>query len=209
MKKNILITQRLVSLTQYHEIRETLDINYAKLINYCGFLPIILPYEVDFKEYFRTIKIDGILFTGGNDLASCNFNELSKKRDTFEKELLHFAIENKIPVFGICRGMQLIAEYFNSSLKPIKNHVNIYHELLVNDPPYLENIKKITKVNAYHNFTIDNLGENLTICATDEEKNIKAISHKQHKIFAQMWHSEREVPFNKDEINLIKEFFND
>ena len=37
---------------------------------------------------------------------------------------------------------------------------------------------------------------------------IKAIEHKQYAIFGQMWHSERESPLNKQEIELIKYFFN-
>jgi gamma-glutamyl-gamma-aminobutyrate hydrolase PuuD len=37
---------------------------------------------------------------------------------------------------------------------------------------------------------------------------IKAIEHKKYKIFAQMWHSERELNFDKQEVQLIKDFFN-
>jgi gamma-glutamyl-gamma-aminobutyrate hydrolase PuuD len=35
-------------------------------------------------------------------LNSCSQNDLSQKRDTFEKKLLTYCIKNKIPVFGIC-----------------------------------------------------------------------------------------------------------
>jgi len=33
---------------------------------------------------------------------------------------------------------------------------------------------------------------------------VKAIEHKKYKIFGQMWHSEREKPFNKNEMKLIR-----
>ena len=38
---------------------------------------------------------------------------------------------------------------------------------------------------------------------------IKAIEHKEYRVFAQMWHSERELVFNKQEVQLIKDFFNE
>ena len=50
--KKIAITQRLIENTSYEEIREVLDINYAKFINEAGYLPIALPYKVNFIEYF-------------------------------------------------------------------------------------------------------------------------------------------------------------
>jgi len=45
------------------------------------------------------------------------------------------------------------------------------------------------------------------VSATTNDGIIKAIEHKEHKIFAQMWHSEREFVFNKQEVQLIKDLF--
>ena len=125
--KKIAITQRLIENETYYEVRETLDINYCKLVRACGFLPIVLPYETDFEEYFKELGVDGVLLTGGNDLDSCSSSNLSKKRDIYEKNLLEYCILNNIPVFGICRGMQLIAQYFGSSLKKVNGEVNTRH----------------------------------------------------------------------------------
>ena len=206
--KKIAITQRLVTNDSYFEVRECLDINYSKLISACGYMPIVLPYEVEFKYYFENIDIEGVLLTGGNDLNSCSQNDLSQKRDTFEKKLLTYCIKNKIPVFGICRGMQVIAEFFGSSFKRIENQVNIRHDLQVNQSAiYKDCLKLLETVNSYHNFSIDNIGDNLIVSATDTNGIIKAIEHKNIKIFAQMWHSEREKNFNQSELNLIKKFF--
>jgi len=129
--KKIVVTQRLLENESYHEVREALDINYCSLLQECGYLPIVLPYEVDFKKYFNDIGIDGVLLSGGNDLNVCSKNSLSKKRDEFEVELLEYCIEQKIPVFGICRGMQLIAHYFGSSFKKVENEVNVRNKLIV------------------------------------------------------------------------------
>lgn len=206
--KKIAITQRLIQNETYYEIREALDINYCKLVQACGFLPIVLPYEVDFEKYFDEIGIDGVIFTGGNDLNSCNCNKLSKKRDNFEKELLQYCIKNKIPILGMCRGMQVIAEYFGSSFKHVDSQVNIKHDLRVSEnSKYKTYLKNLTKVNAFHNFGINNLSNELQVSAYNKDGIIKAIEHKRYKIFAQMWHSERERQFNDNEIALIKGFF--
>lgn len=207
--KKIALTQRLIENGSYYEIRECLDVNYPKLIEACGFLPIILPYEIDFENYFKNIGIDGVILTGGNDLYSCNKNELSKKRDKFEKKLLQYCMKNNITVFGICRGMQVIAEYFGSAFNKVDNQKNIKHTLKINiNSKYNKELEKLKAVNSYHNFVIDKLSEQFIISATNEYNVIKAIEHKEYKIFAQMWHSERESPFIKDEIALIKKIFN-
>ncbi|NOQ29639.1 MAG: gamma-glutamyl-gamma-aminobutyrate hydrolase family protein [Helicobacteraceae bacterium] len=206
--KKIAITQRLVENSSYYEIRESLDIKYCKLVDVCQLLPIVLPYEVDFINYFDDIGIDGVILTGGNDLDVCNINELSKKRDDFEKKLLEYCIVKEIPIFGICRGMQIIASFFGSTFKMIDGEVNKKEKIMVNsDSQYSSNLYKIDYVNSYHNFEIDQISDDFIVVATNKNSVIKAIEHKKYKIFAQMWHSEREKVFDINQINLIKEFF--
>ena len=36
---------------------------------------------------------------------------------------------------------------------------------------------------------------------------VMAIEHKKHNIFGVMWHSERELPFNKVDQDMFKEIF--
>jgi len=206
--KKIAITQRLVENTSYKETREALDVNYAKFISEAGYLPIALPYKVDFVEYFKELDISGVLLTGGNDLNSINPSPLSKQRDEFEKRLISYAINNNIPIFGICRGLQVIAEYFNSTFKKVLGQVNTRHTLKPSrDSFYSKQLGMMDTVNSFHNFSVDSLGGELKVSAMGNNI-IKAIEHKKYKIFAQMWHSERELDFNKQEVQLIKDFFN-
>lgn len=206
--KKIVITQRLTKNESYFEEREMLDISWGKLFNQIDFLPIILPYNYDFKNYFKEFEIDGIFLTGGNDLNILNQNKLSKKRDDFEIKLIEYAIQNSIPIFGVCRGMQIIAKYFESSFKTVENQVNIKHKLVINKKSkYKKYLLNLNEVNSFHNFGIEKLSDELIISATDKDGTIKAIEHKKYKIFAQMWHSERVIPFDESELELIKKFF--
>jgi len=207
--KKIAVTQRLIENESYFEIREALDINYCKLVEACGFLPIVLPYEVEFKEYFKELCIGGVLLTGGKDLDKCCLSNLSKKRDIYEKDLLRYCTNNNIPIFGICRGMQLIAGYFGSSFKKVENQVNVRNKLKVSkDSKYKVYLERLDTVNSFHNFGIDKLSDELIVSAYSEDGTIKAIEHKKYRIFGQMWHSERQELFVDDEKSLIKDFFN-
>jgi len=207
--KKIAITQRLISNDSYYEIREALDIKWGALFQEIEFLPIALPIEYDFEKYFKIIGIDGIFLTGGNDLNSLNPSKASAQRDFFEKRLINYGIKNNIPIFGVCRGMQLIAEYFGSNFKKVEGQVAIKHTLKVNkESKYFNRLIKLDKVNSYHGYAVSSVPDELLVSATNDSGVIKSIEHRQYKIFGQMWHSEREGVFIKEELVLIRDFFN-
>ena len=60
--------------------------------------------------------LDGLLMTGGEDVAPSYYGhephpqlgDVSDERDAFELALFHKALECGIPIFGVCRGMQMI-----------------------------------------------------------------------------------------------------
>ncbi|MDA9344795.1 gamma-glutamyl-gamma-aminobutyrate hydrolase family protein [Flavobacteriales bacterium] len=60
---------------------------------------------------------DGIILTGGEDINPLQYNdtvnlavceEIDYQRDTLERKLFDFAMEHKIPLIGVCRGMQMM-----------------------------------------------------------------------------------------------------
>lgn len=64
-------------------------------------------------------KCDGIVLSGGIDTHPLFYNndnisypnapkKFKEERDEFELEVFRYALEKKIPVLGICRGMQLV-----------------------------------------------------------------------------------------------------
>ncbi len=202
--KKIAVTQRIIENESYFELRDTLDTNWASFFECSDFIPVLLPSEYDFESYFKEFKIDGILLTGGNDLSSINKSLASEKRDAFEKKLISYAIKNNIPLLGVCRGLQIIAEFFGSDFIKVENQVKINHSLKVNkNSKYYSDLILLDKVNSYHNYAVNNISDELMISATNENKIIKAIEHKKYKIFGQMWHPERELPYRENEINLI------
>ena len=90
---------------------------YIEAITLAGGIPLILPIIKDnniIERYFDLI--DGILFTGGEDLSPLLYDEspmkevvdISYDRDYSEMELFKGAYKRRIPILGICRGLQLI-----------------------------------------------------------------------------------------------------
>lgn len=207
--KNIAITQRIIENKDYPEIRDTLDVRWAELCRKLNYLPVLLPTCYDFKTYFKSLKIGGIILTGGNDLGSLSTDDkLSEKRDVFEKNIIGFGIQKRIPILGVCRGMQLIADYFHGDFAKTNGHVNTKHKLIVADSSKYKNVlKKIAFVNSYHNYGIKKLSGNFIVSAKSEDGTIEAIEHKKYRIFGQMWHPERSNPFRKSELKLIEELF--
>lgn len=206
--KKIAITQRLCENESYKETRECLDINWGELFLELGFAPIVLPIKYDVKKIYDEVGFDGIILSGGNDLYSLNENELSKQRDEFEMNLIKFALEKDIPLLGVCRGMQIVAQFFDCSFKKIPNQISTRDKLTISkNSKYYNALCNIKSVNSYASFFIDKFSKELIASATNQDGIIKAIEHIDKKIFGIMWHSEREKPFDKQQNLLIKQFF--
>ncbi|MCX2682335.1 gamma-glutamyl-gamma-aminobutyrate hydrolase family protein [Campylobacter sp. MIT 21-1685] len=180
------ITQRLIINKSYYEERETLALDWGKLFAneklFEGFLPLPLSYELDFKHYIAHLK--AVILSGGNDLYSYNSNDLSKKRDEYEKHIIAFCLKNKLPLLGICRGAQIIASFFNSTLKQCKNHLN-EHQIFTNEGLQF-------RTNSFHNYHISSLGKDLSVLASANDGSCEAFKHKICPIYGLMWHIERD-----------------
>lgn len=196
--KRIAVTQRVSFIEQYKEVRDCLDQMWYKFMISCDFLPVILPNEVEItKKIFKNNNIDGILLTGGNDLLK--YGGKASNRDETEQYCLNYSMKNNLPLIGVCRGMQLIQDFFGVELKRVDGHVQKKQGIIVNGQ------KKM--VNSYHNFgTVETIDE-LLVWAKADDGVIKAVKHKNYNLYGIMWHPERMYPFRGDDIKLFKEIF--
>jgi len=93
---------------------------YIEWIVAAGYVPVLLAPGVHAKDNLNCIagninKLDGLLLPGGVDINTTYYGysiidgeRVDSKKDEFERGLFRAAIEVGIPVFGVCRGLQLI-----------------------------------------------------------------------------------------------------
>jgi len=101
-------------LERWEAIRDT----YTGAVRAAGGLPIVLPIGDDDPESIRDYldAVDGLLFTGGEDVAPAYYGEPrdercqepDPERDLFEIRLARAAFPRRTPLFGICRGLQVL-----------------------------------------------------------------------------------------------------
>ena len=109
--KRVIVTQRVDVVIEYKERRDAIDQLWVKFLLSIDIFPIFISNNMNYVEYvLNNENIDGVLFTGGNDLLKYGGN--SPERDCIEIFILEWAIEMNIPVLGVCRGMQLIQDFF-------------------------------------------------------------------------------------------------
>ncbi len=98
---------------------------YTQSILSNGGLPVILPTGMPGnKAELAAIKLDGILISGGGDLEPATYHGsphakisgLDPARDELELSLVHACLKHRIPLFGICRGLQVINVAMGGSL---------------------------------------------------------------------------------------------
>ena len=161
-------------------------------------------------EYLPQIstEFDGLILCGGNDVDPAYYNEpingsvdIDYERDKNEFALLKAFIDAGKPVFGICRGFQLINIYFGGSL-----HQDIKESALhkrIEDKDSAHTVKSMPNsiinslytdsfsVNSAHHQALKKIGEGLVPTAIWNDQYIEAFEHVSLPIIGVQWHPER------------------
>ena len=199
---------------------------YIEMLTKNGAIPILITPQMEMQRVNEIVEmIGGILFIGGEDIKQGYYDkelrgkEISK-RDEIEIELYKQCKEKKIPILGVCRGLQIINVAEGGTLEEVPTKGSIKHTIdddgFINyHDIYIEkdsNLKKIMKVDNYsvcsmHHQKIAKLGNNLKISAKSEDGVIEAIeSDDKSFVIAFQGHIEKNIKNFKKYDNVIKEF---
>ena len=200
--KKIGITTRVVNAQGYEEKRDALSQDWIKLLEQYNLIPILIPNNLsNIPLFLEENNIEGIILSGGDNIGD------DKERDHTEKELIKFGIERELPIFGVCRGMQVLNNFFKGKIKLSldDSHVGNDHEVIISNYK-ISNILKQDKilVNSYHRniINLEDIGESLISFAINQKDNtVEGFFHKKLSIMGVMWHPERDMNKNSELIN--------
>lgn len=202
---------------------------YVNAIYYSGGIPVLLAPDVrgaaDKARGMEIIeRIDGLLLTGGGDLGlgtSRRYKPLlieqQRCRYEFEARLIKAAWERDIPVLGICRGHQMMAEVLGGviSEKPIEGHgqekdgTERRHKIILEDGSRLSQICGIKHwaVNSWHCQAAEKLPDRIQASAVCEDGIIEALEARDKKLFIGVqFHPELMIPYDDMAVKLFRVF---
>lgn len=213
--------------------RTTLNQDYIHAIMKAGGIPLVLPVIDDLSIIKQQIDlIDGLMITGGYDVHPHLYGEephpdigfIRADRDKFEIRALGYAYEKEKPIFGICRGLQLINVAFKGTLyQDISQHSTsdrilhtqkaklheVTHRVNLTSGSLLQDIfkKKIIGTNSFHHQAIKQIAPGFLVSARTKDGIIEGIEKKDYPfLVAVQWHPERMVDTDPDMLKLFEVF---
>lgn len=161
--------------------------NLKYLHNECNYIGI-LNYDNSLLNTNILSLCDGIIFQGGSDIYNYHF------------QILNYAINNNIPVLGICMGHQIIGLYSQNTtndkaLIKIPNHNNKEktHDIKIKPNTILYKIFGPTlTVNSRHNEALSKVNYPFKVSAVSKDNVIEGIEYvdDNHFVLGVQFHPE-------------------
>ena len=147
---------------------------------------------------------DALLLPGGGDIHPRFYGQkpdgardVDEARDEYELALFRQFFDAGRPVFGICRGAQLVNVALGGTLRQhINGHDQIggsdrIHPVCADDAMLHRLYSGRFVANSAHHQAIDRPGEGLQVIARAEDGIVEAIRHETQPVLAVQWHPER------------------
>jgi putative glutamine amidotransferase len=195
------------------------DLDYIEGVVGAGGAPVVLPAAGDERVAEAVVHgLDGLLLSGGSDLDPGYYGEepvpelgvTLPERDTFEMAVVGLALRLGVPIFGICRGMQLMNVALGGTLYQdlpsqwegdvLKHRQDTpkwqpTHEVRVTPGSYVAEVmgREVVKVNSYHHQGIRTLAEGLVVTGRTSDgvvEAVEAVDISERWLLGVQWHAE-------------------
>jgi len=162
------------------------------------------PYNIDVRKFFRekskNYNIKGVIFSGGPSSV------LSKDSPKISKTDLDFLVRNKVPVLGICYGLQLICHLFKGKLhKSEQRQYGSTKIYVFGDSDIFIGTGNQINVWMSHGDSIDRLPEQFTPTSKSLDGIICSFESAKLKIYGLQFHPE--VHHTESGRNILYNFF--
>lgn len=149
-------------------------------------------------------RFSGLLLTGGGDVEPSRYggsrlptDTVDVDRDREEFALLDAFLQQGRPVFGICRGVQLLNVYFGGTLRQqIPGHADgVCHAVNAAPGSRVEALCGSTfETNSWHHQAALAPAPALRCTAVSADGIPEALEHGSLPVFGVQWHPERMIP---------------
>ncbi|MCX6502842.1 MAG: gamma-glutamyl-gamma-aminobutyrate hydrolase family protein [Microbacterium sp.] len=188
---------------------------YLEAVTASGAAAVLLPPQASPDRAAEVVldSLDGLILTGGLDVQPELYgaerhpstDPARPDRDAWELALLRGALTRGIPVFGICRGLQLInvayggtlhqhlPEALGSDRYKIGGGVFAQNTVHVDDGTRLAGLVGTggVDVHSYHHQGVDRVGEGLVVTARTDDGLVQALELPgEEYLVAVQWHPE-------------------
>lgn len=213
---------------EYATDRFYLGRDYCEAVEAQGADPVLLPL-IPGGEYLGSIvqSLDGLLLPGSDSdvdpmLYGCEphpmLGAVQPLKDSTDLQLLHFAEELRMPVFGICFGMQslnvsrggtLIQDIRSQISNPIKHEQGTprdrkSHQVSLLEGSLVERLAESTEaaVNSHHHQAVEGIGRELVPTAWTSDGVVEAIEDPRTDrwVIGVQWHPE--IGWKGDELSM-------
>ena len=195
------------------------DLDYVEGVTGAGGVPVVLPPTGNEGAAESVLhSLDGLLLSGGSDLDPGYYGEeplpelgiTLPERDAFEMALVGQALRRGMPVFGICRGMQILNVALGGTLyqdlpsqwnRDVLKHRQDTpkwqptHEVMVTDGSYMAEVmgREMVKVNSYHHQGVKDLAQGLVATGYSSDGVVEAVEAEnlsERWLLGVQWHAE-------------------
>lgn len=207
--------------------------DYIYAVERAGGIPVVIPLLHDPEQAADFVdRLDGLIIGGGNDVNPLLYGErpgsrigsILPNRDNQDILLARQAtLHSKIPLLGICRGVQILNVAFGGTLyqdleseNGLKHQFSTYprdmytHSVRIEKDSILYELygKEQVQVNSFHHQAVRTPGDGMKVCGVSEPDGvIEAIEYKDHPCsFAVQWHPEMLGESCEDSMNLLRGF---
>jgi len=195
--------------------------SYCRVLELAGGAPVLIPLLED-EEALQDIydRLDGLLLAGGGDIEAHHFGEkrlarmsgIDPARDRVELWIARRAVENDLPVLGICRGVQLLTVALGGTLfqdipaqipgatrhnfHPDHPRDYLGHEVVVRQGTRLADILGAARmeVNSFHHQSVRSTPPALQVSASAPDGVVEAVEAPDKRfVLGVQWHPEELV----------------